>query len=920
MQSLPTGTVTFLFTDIEGSTQRWERSRAAMEDAVRRHDALVRAALGEHGGHVFKTVGDAFCSAFAKPEDAVAAVLAAQRALRGEDFSAVDGLPVRVAIHTGTADERDGDYFGTAVNRVARLLAIAHGGQTLISGATAQIVQGDLPPQASLRDLGEHQLKDLARPEHVYQLVAPGLETEFPPLRSLDVLPNNLPRMLTSFIGRENEVAELTALIANHQLVTLVGSGGVGKTRTSLQVAANLLDGSGDGVWFVELAPLAGGEYIPSTVAKAMGLTLATEGAPLENLVRALKTKRALLVFDNCEHLIEPAAQAVAAIVSGCPHINILASGRQALEIAGEETYRLSVLDVPKEGANESLRANDAMQSAAIALFVDRARTVDKRFALTDENAATIADICRRLDGIPLAIELAASRVQMLSPRQLRDRLDERFRVLTSGSRNVLPRQQTLRALIDWSHDLLDERERTLFRRLSVFVNSFTLEGAVALGSGEDLDEIGVFDVLASLVGKSLVLAEPDGDALRYRYLESTRVYALEKLDAAGERAELAARHLGYLRDRFADLRAMVEETARDTELDEALTKQLDDVRVALDAGVARKDARTGAELLSAIGGNWRFIGLGNEGIARCEAYRVELPETELLLHARLTSALPLMYLGAGRKTRALEVGKEAVERARASGSGAVLAVALDDLAYAAHLTGDLDVAERALDEHASIPFSSASMRLNSLWTHAAFNMARGNLDAAVRMYEQLVREYRALGNGAQASIVAGNLAEVEHTRGQTARAIEIAREIMPEANVQARRVFIQNLLNLAGYLVALDDLDGAEDVARKAIAMYVAEPDHAHSGIAVEHLALVCALRGDVARAAVLEGYAAQTFERHGFNREFTETKTYERLVATLRERLPAADLERLTAEGAALSPEAAISFALENVSAAAG
>ena len=305
--ALPTGTVTFVFTDIEGSTERWERDRAAMQAAVRRHDEVMRTAIAEHGGQIFKTIGDAFCAAFARPEDAVAAMLDAQRAIAAEDFSAIDGLRVRAAIHTGTADERDGDYFGPAVNRVARLLAIGHGGQILVSGVTTDLVQGALPSQATLRDLGEHRLRDLARPEQVYQLLSPDLVADFPPLRSLDVLPNNLPQQLTSFVGREAEIAEITDLIAVHRLVTLVGSGGVGKTRTSLQVAANLLDGSGDGVWFIELAPLSSGDYIPSTIAQVFGITIPPEGDPVENLTRALKAKHALLVFDNCEHLVEPA-------------------------------------------------------------------------------------------------------------------------------------------------------------------------------------------------------------------------------------------------------------------------------------------------------------------------------------------------------------------------------------------------------------------------------------------------------------------------------------------------------------------------------------------------------------------------------------------------------------------------------------
>jgi class 3 adenylate cyclase len=473
--SIPSGTITFVFTDIEGSTQRWDRDRAAMEEAVRRHDVLMREAVAAHNGYIFKTLGDAFCAAFARPEEAVAAIFDAQCALGAEDFSAVDGLRVRAAVHTGTADERDRDYFGPAVNRVARLLGIAHGAQVLVSGVTSDLVQGSLPSQASLRDLGEHRLKDLSRPEYVYQLVGPSLIADFPPLRSLGVLPNNLPSQSTRFIGREVELAAITKLVETNRLVTLVGSGGVGKTRTSLQVAANLLDGSGDGVWFIELAPLSSGDLIPSTVAHAMNLALPADGDQLEHLVRALQKKRALLVFDICEHLIEPAARVISAILRGCREVTTLASSRQGLGIAGETTYRMPPLTTPRDDPAAPLSAADAPRYTAIVLFAERARASDNRFALTDENAPIVADICRRLDGIALAIELAAARVKILSPRQLRDKLDERFRVLTGGSRDALPRQQTLRALIDWSHDLLDARERILFRRLGIFVDGFTL-------------------------------------------------------------------------------------------------------------------------------------------------------------------------------------------------------------------------------------------------------------------------------------------------------------------------------------------------------------------------------------------------------------------------------------------------------------
>jgi len=911
--ALPTGTVTFAFTDIEGSTARWERHPNEMEWALRRHDELLRSAFASHGGHIFKTVGDAFCVAFWRPTDAVAATLAVQAALAAEDFSAVDGLRVRAAVHTGTADERDGDYFGPAVNRVARLLAIGHGGQVLVSGVATDLVQAALPSQATLRDLGEHRLRDLARPERVHQLLAPGLVADFPPLRSLAVLPNNLPLQLKSFVGREREVAEITALVAAHRLVTLVGSAGVGKTRTSLQVAANLLDGSGDGVWFIELAPLSSGDYIPSSIAQTFGITLPLEGDAVENLARALKAKHALLVFDNCEHLVEPAARVISAILRGCPKIKILASSRQGLGIEGEEAYRMPSLDVPL--AADRFDASQALRSAAIALFVERALSADKTFTLTDENAPVVADICRRLDGIPLAIELAASRVKMLSPRQLRERLDQRFRVLTGGSRDVLPRQQTLRALIDWSHDLLDERERVLFRRLAIFVNGFTLEGAVAVGGGEDLDQLEAFDVLASLVDKSLVLAEPEGDSLRYRLLESTRAYALEKLSDAGERELFATRHLAYLRERFAEISAQTDSSGRTHELVEAFAAELEDVRFALDGALARSDIIAGGTLLAEIGGSWSNLGLDAEGMTRCQRYIASLPAGEAQLLARLSGALAFILNQCGQKIRALDVATEAVAHARDDGDPQTIAWALRHYGNAATRLSRFHDADAALTEAEALRGTSASLQLALLYVRAILSTSRGDLESAARINEQLRKAHRSLGNAHGESVAAGNLAESEHARGHTPRAITIFEEMLPALRSGRDRGGLATALNnLAGYRVAVDDLSGAVLAAREAIELRApTEPDEVYVGIGIEHLALVAALRGDFPRAATLEGYANAALTRQGFEREFTETTTYNRLTALLREGLLPDELARLTAEGAALGPEAAIALALE-------
>jgi predicted ATPase/class 3 adenylate cyclase len=909
---LPSGTVTFAFTDIEGSTQRWERAPAAMQAAVRRHDELVRAAIVAHGGHVFKTVGDAFCAAFARPVDAVSAMLAAQGALAGEDFSAVEGIRVRAAIHTGVADERDRDYFGPAVNRVARLLAIGHGGQILLSGVTSDLVQGALPAQATLRDLGAHRLRDLARPEQVYQLLAPGLVAEFAPLRSLDVLPNNLPLQVTSLIGRDAEVAEICRLVREHRLVTLVGSGGVGKTRVSLQVAANLLDGSGDGVWFVELAPLTNAEYIVPAVAQAMALKLQSGGDSLGSLLGAMKSKRALLVFDNCEHLVEAAANVIAAILRACPNVNVIASSRQGLGIAAEATYRVPSLLFPTETKCASLLADDAMRYPAIALFVERARAVVNRFELTNDSAPIVGAICRGLDGIPLAIELAASRVKIFTPKQIRDRLHERFRMLTGGSRDVLPRQQTLRAMIDWSHALLDERERTLFRRLGIFVDGFSFEAAVAIGSDGSLDEFAVFDVLTSLVDKSLVLAEPRGDAVRYRLLESTRAYAREELDRVGERDLVAARHLASLRERFVEESRRYERTGRRDGMQGLFATELEDVRAALDWALGRSEIGYGADLLNAIGRNpWSSNGLESEALRRCEAYAAGLDSTESARRSRLLKMVAGTLESRGHNARALEAAREAVALARASGVADALVNALLEYASCCGRVRQFGEAETALAEAEAIGYLPVNVVMELLDTKCGVSMIRGDLDAAVRALEQLRSVQYPRGIAGSTTI---NLAEIEHARGNTARAIELLREGLRARSFDGNVAYHAKVLqNLAGYLVATDETAAGAQAAREALRKAATfDPEWSLVACAADHLALATALCGDPERACRLAGYAQVAMARIGYEREYTERLTRDRLDAILDEQLPATERERLSAEGAALAPPDAIALAL--------
>ena len=541
-------TLTFLFTDIEGSTALLQRlGEDGYAQVLAGHHALIRSALAAHDGHEIDTQGDAFFAVFSSPRGSVAAVLAMQQAIQGHAWPGGERVRVRMGVHCGEAARTATGLVGLEVHRAARVAAVGHGGQVLVSEAAAVLVRDGLPPGAALADLGVHRLKDLGRPERIFQLTAAGLLAGFPPLRSLGnpALPNNLPGQLSSFIGRALEVAEVRALVESSRLVTLTGAGGCGKTRLGLQVAAELLDGSGDGVWLVELAAVTDQDAVPAAIAQALRLT-GQPGLPaLEALLDALALQDVLIVLDNCEHLIGGCAKTAEAILRQCPRVHLLATSREPLGIGGEVIYRVPSLSLPGPG-EAGLSA--AGSSDAVALFAERARANGVGLAMDEQTGPLVVSVCRRLDGMPLAIELAAARLRSMSLAELGGRLDQRFRLLTGGSRTALERQQTLRAAVGWSYSLLAGPEQLLLGRLSVFAGGFGLDAAEAVGGSGDLDVLDVADLLGSLVDKSLVVAEPAGTGLRYRLLETIRLFAAERLAEAGdnEAAVVAAAHCAH--------------------------------------------------------------------------------------------------------------------------------------------------------------------------------------------------------------------------------------------------------------------------------------------------------------------------------------------------------------------------------------
>lgn len=546
---LPTETLTFLFTDIEGSTALLRRlGEDAYADVLAEHHLLIRSCLAGHGGREVSTQGDGFFAVFSSPRACASAVIEMQQGLGAHAWPAGEQLRVRMGVHFGEASENVTGLYGLEVHRAARIAAIAHGGQILLSATAAGLIRDSLPTGASLRDLGFHRLRDLGRAEQIFQLHGEGLPFEFPPLRSLDnpELPNNLPAQSAPFVGRSLELAEVRHLIESARLVTLTGAGGSGKTRLGLQVAADLLDGSSDGVWLVELASVSEGAVVASSVAQALGIMSHAGRPALETLLDALSSQSVFVVLDNCEHLIDDCAKVAEALLRRCPAIRLLATSREPLGIAGETIYRVPSMSLPVADRDTGEVAPDS--SDAIALFAARAAAQGVGFVLDRESAPLVAEICRRLDGMPLAIELAASRLRALSLADLNDRLDQRFRLLTGGSRNAVPRQQTLLATVDWSYSLLSAPEKKLLQRLSVFVDGFHLDAAEEVCAGGDLDVFAITDLVASLVDKNLVVAEPADGSLRYRLLETIRQFAAERLIESGgtEADELNRAHCRY--------------------------------------------------------------------------------------------------------------------------------------------------------------------------------------------------------------------------------------------------------------------------------------------------------------------------------------------------------------------------------------
>ena len=955
MAPLPTGTVTFLFTDIEGSTTRWERQRQAMQAALARHDAILREAIAAHGGHVFKTVGDAFYAIFAMAPDAVESALAAQQALQTEVWDTALGvLRVRMALHTGGAEERDGDYFGQPLNRVARLLSAGHGGQILLSLATHELVRDHLLPGAELHDLGEHRLRDLVRPERIFQLRVPGLRHDFPPLRTLDNRPNNLPPQPTPLIGREREVEDVRQrlLRPDTRLFTLTGPGGTGKTRLGLQVAAEVLEDFANGVWFVDLTAIADPSLVSTPIAAALGVQSSGGQSVVESVKAYLREKHLLLVLDNFEQLL-PAAALVSELLTAAPRLKVLVISRVPLHLRGEREFAVPPLQLPNRAPLPPVEL--LSQYEAVRLFIERAQDIHPEWRLTNATALAVAEICYRLDGLPLAIELAAARVKALAPDAILARLSNPLKLLTGGPRDAHSRQQTLRATIDWSYHLLEPEEQVLFQRLGVFAGGCTLEAVEAVCNHGGELQADVLDLLQALVDRSLLRpAEGPGNEPRFIMLETIREYALECLAASEEHAALGRHHATY----FLALAEQGQPPlfGRTDRWLEQLDAERENLRAAVSWAQASGDHETAAQLAVALVGFWVDTGVLEDG------HRVF--ETVLPITRELPSRLRAEVLwGAGRieynrgdwnYARSLFV--PALELFRVLGDRYGIAKSVLFLGASATIMGDPEQA-RGLLEQAVTLFQALGDRLsraNGLLKLAQALHALGDTVQAHALLEESLNVQRVAGDGQVRMLIAtlGSLGNVALDCGDVVRARTYAEAALMVARERGSKLDVANSLTQLGDFAryqgnhewAATLYEEAVELCRETgargwvivglmrlgmIALHRGEGNQAAAlfrecvrdladkqsvAECLLGLAGAAALQGQEMRAARLLGAAeARMAPFEGPPRAPLDRGEYERVVTGIRARLDLDVLASDRSEGRAMPLEQAVAYALE-------
>jgi predicted ATPase/class 3 adenylate cyclase len=930
--NLPSGTVTFLFTDIENSTPLWEKHPEAMKSALANHDSILKEAVESNNGQIIKTTGDGIHAVFSTAQHAIQASLDAQHEFQASKASTNGetskvSIRVRMGLHTGEAELREGDYYGSTLNRAARIMSVGHGGQILISETTMQIAREHLPTDVSALELGQHHLKGLLQPERIFQIVAPDLQQSFPALKSLTHASHNLPVQLTTFIGRERELAEAKTKLAGARLLTLIGPGGTGKTRLSIQLASQLLSTFKDGVWLVEFAPISDPSLMMQTIASTFDIR-ESPGVPLKVLVHDyLREKQLLLVLDNCEHLVEASAKVADEFLHTAPQIKIIASSREALGINGETVYRVPSLSLPAAQGGVPLTgtflaagdggARKMLEFESVQLFVERACAANPKFQLTDENASSVAQICSRLDGIPLAIELAASRITVFSPEQIANRLDDRFKLLTGGSRTALPRQQTLRALIDWSYDLLGEPERALLRRLSVFSGGWTFEAAETICNNVD-----VLEHLPQLVNKSLVTVKDEGDEPRYYLLETIRQYARDKLLEAGEGEGTRDRHLAYYLEMAETASPQLRTRANELQWLKLLETEYDNIRTAIEWGLSDDPfaVMRMVYLLMFFMITKSHTGEGHRWGA--EALR-QIDEGKPLSieqnghKGRLLASMSILSFSMGDNQTTRTEADQAITLLRSADDKSNLAFTLGFRAAADFLTGNSDHAIEASEEAIRLAEELGDNYILGIVLSSASRVeafAKGDFAKAYAVHDRgcdLLKEY---GNRWTYAITLYGLAniaialkEFETARKKFNLAMQIMQELGARRNISMIKSDLAHILRLEGnYLQAMSSY-------RETIKDWQRIGHRAAVAHQLESMAFIAKALEQSGKSIRLLGAAEALRQKINIDMTPQEHELYNKEVADLKANMGEKEFTSLWADGRSMTMDEAIELALE-------
>lgn len=864
---IPTGLVTFLFTDIEGSTKLAQTVPESLNLVLDRHNTILKEAIEFYHGFVFEIIGDAFCSAFRNPEYAIKAAVKAQLDLANENWKDAD-IKIRIGIHSGNADWFSEKYNGyITLARTARIMSSAYGEQILVSGDTHELIKNKLyeTDADSIReknseneiiiefiDLGERRLKDLKLPVKLYQVTSDGLRRDFPPLKTLDARPNNLPVQLSSFIGRDSEKEEIKSHLTSSQLLTLLGPGGTGKTRLSLQIGAEVVDKFENGVWFVELASLTNPEYVSTEIASVFNLTSDGKKDNKELITNYLREKELLLIMDNCEHLIEECAKVSEDLLRICSKLKILTSSREPLHVSGERIYKIPSLSVPDLSGKDS--KDVISRNESIQLFCDRASAVKPEFKLTESNLMTVAKLCRELDGIPLAIELAAARIKILPVEKILEKLDNRFALLTGGKRTSLPRQQTLKALIDWSYDLLSENEKKILMKVSVFKGGWTLEAAENVCVDELLDEYEILDLLSNLTDKSLIKTTELGSEMIYGMLETIRKYAEDKLTVSGESDDLKKKFFNY----YINLVKDTDKELQGRDQKEYLKKidlHYENIREALNYAI-ETDAKEALKFAAEIGRYWELRGYFREGN---KYFKEILEKNEQTENTDLAKAL--YWIGyystfLGQYDEAEKKLEQCLEMFRQTENREWTANTLIAASLVTLFHQNFEQTEKNAEECLLISdeIGNKNLKAAALRTWGVSRMFNGKHDDARKKLEESRQIYHDTGDRIQLAKTIGNQGALEYFSGNYRKAIDIMQESLEMRRELGDRYGIAlSLSNLGSAYSMIYDFEKSEEALHATLELFKELGDRRTYATPLNTLGNIANVRHEYHRAIAL-------------------------------------------------------------------